>query len=129
MTGPFKRGTVFRHGRLLDTSFVPGPGQRFADAPKVVCRVTRVALGRVYYAVGNETKAHSFASAERLLADGAEVLARVRLIEEPGGHPDCPIPTGTVLAMNGETATVQWDQPDFLPEIEEWSTERLEVLS
>ena len=46
------KGTVFRHQRLLDPSFTPGPGERYADAPKAVCRVTATRGGLVYYAIG-----------------------------------------------------------------------------
>ena len=73
--GPFKRGVLFRHGRILDPAFVPGPGERFADAPKAICRVTAVRRGNVFYAVGDETKAHSVAHFQRLLDEGAEVLS------------------------------------------------------
>lgn len=45
-------GLVFRHKRLLDPDWKPGSGQRYADAPHAVCRVTAIRLGSVYYAIG-----------------------------------------------------------------------------
>ena len=34
---------------MLDTGWTPGPGQRYADAPKVECEVTKVTPTTVYY--------------------------------------------------------------------------------
>lgn len=45
-------GLVFRHKRMLDPDWKPGSGQRYADAPHAVCRVTAVRRGTVYYAIG-----------------------------------------------------------------------------
>ena len=47
-------GTIFRHARLLDPDWTPGPGERYADAPHAVCRVTATRGGRVYYRLGTE---------------------------------------------------------------------------
>lgn len=44
-----KREILFTHLRFLDTTWKPGPGQRYADAPKVQCRVTRMTVTSVYY--------------------------------------------------------------------------------
>lgn len=41
--------TEFTHLRLLDPAWKPGPGQRYADAPKARCRVTRKTATTVYY--------------------------------------------------------------------------------
>jgi len=55
-----KRGDLFYHARLLDPDWKPGQGQRYADAPAALCRVTAVRRGRVYYGIGKDaTKAHS----------------------------------------------------------------------
>jgi hypothetical protein len=43
------RGFRFTHDRMLDTGWTPGPGQRYADAPKVECEVTKVTPTTVYY--------------------------------------------------------------------------------
>jgi hypothetical protein len=48
VTAP-KAGQRFRHARQLDVTWQPGPGQRYADAPKATMVVTRVAAGRVWY--------------------------------------------------------------------------------
>lgn len=70
----FTRGTVFRHGRLLDTAWVPGPGQKLADGPKALCRVTAVRRGLVYYGIGADaTRAHLYDTAADLLEMGAVV--------------------------------------------------------
>jgi hypothetical protein len=47
-----KRGERFVHSRQLDLNWVPGPGQRYADAPNAVMSVTRVSVGRVWYGRG-----------------------------------------------------------------------------
>lgn len=47
-------GVLFQHARLLDTGWTPGPGERYADAPPAVCRVTAVRHGRIYYRIGRE---------------------------------------------------------------------------
>ena len=50
MTGPTVRpGMRFTHARQLRTDWEPAPGQRYADAPKQVMRVTRVATSTVWY--------------------------------------------------------------------------------
>ena len=43
-------GTEFKHLRVLDPDFQPGPGQRHADAPKAVMVVTTVRGATVHYA-------------------------------------------------------------------------------
>lgn len=64
----FKPGTVFRHGRWLD----PGSASR----EKAICRVTAIRRGQVYYGFGADARKASFhTSPERLLADGAEIIA------------------------------------------------------
>ena len=53
------RGTIFRHMNKLDPDWTPGPGQKYAGAPKALCRVTKVELGQVYYRIGTDPgKAH-----------------------------------------------------------------------
>lgn len=70
----FTRGTVFVHGRLLDPTWVPGPGQRHADGPRATCRVTAVRGDRVYYGFGaTATRGHAYSTAAKLLAGGAVV--------------------------------------------------------
>lgn len=55
MTGPSVEARVpnvgdrFEHARMLDTTWRPGPGQGYANAPKLIMKVTRVAMGTVYY--------------------------------------------------------------------------------
>lgn len=44
-----KVGLTFRHDYFLDPDWVPGSGQRYADAPKAAMIVTHVAGGRVWY--------------------------------------------------------------------------------
>ena len=39
------RGDRFEHARQLDTTWKPGPGQRYADAPHVIMEVSRVVRG------------------------------------------------------------------------------------
>lgn len=64
------KGTLFLHRRFLDPSFVPGPGERYADAPKAVCRITAVTNGRVYYAVGADaTKGQYYADYDKFISD------------------------------------------------------------
>lgn len=45
----FRRGDTFTHGRLLDVDWQPGPGQKYVDAPKAVCVITKVDGDSVYY--------------------------------------------------------------------------------
>lgn len=73
---PFKRGVVFRHPSILDPDFKPGPGQRYSDAPKALCRVTRTVGNEVYYGIGADARRASYVvSGEQLLVRGAEVIA------------------------------------------------------
>lgn len=44
-----KRGTEFTHPSMLDPDWMPGPGQRYADAPKARCVVTTVRRGTVWF--------------------------------------------------------------------------------
>ena len=43
------RGMTFRHLRLLSTDWKPSPGQKYTDAPKIQCVVTRVTAISVYW--------------------------------------------------------------------------------
>lgn len=52
--GTVARGYLFTHPRMLDVSWQPGPGQKWADAPHAVCEVTRVAGGRVWFRYAGE---------------------------------------------------------------------------
>lgn len=47
-----KPGMVFRHDSLLEPDWRPDikAGEKYADAPKALCRVTSVAKDAVYYA-------------------------------------------------------------------------------
>lgn len=42
-------GDLFRHATFLDPYWKPGPGERYADAPRAVCQVTAVRKGQVFY--------------------------------------------------------------------------------
>lgn len=44
-----RRPTVFRHLTRLDTAWKPGPGEKYADGPKQLMRVTRMTRAAVYY--------------------------------------------------------------------------------
>ena len=44
MSATVARGATFTHDRLLDTTWRPGPGQRYTDAPKARMRVFRVTV-------------------------------------------------------------------------------------
>lgn len=44
-------GDVFEHPRMLDADWRPPPGGKYADGPHAVCRITRVASGRVWYRI------------------------------------------------------------------------------
>lgn len=46
---PLARGFTFTHERMLDTTWRPGPGQKYADAPKVTMVVSRVTRDLVYF--------------------------------------------------------------------------------
>ena len=50
-----KIGLTFTHARHLDTDWKPGPGQRYADAPHRVYRVSRVTSTSVYFTGLNGT--------------------------------------------------------------------------
>ena len=66
-------GARFVHARLLDPDWRPGPGERYADAPHAVCRVTAVRAGRVYYAIGDGRRAHAYFP----LADAGSHVAEI----------------------------------------------------
>lgn len=40
---------LFTHLRILDPDWKPGPGQKYADAPKAQMKVTRMTMTTVYY--------------------------------------------------------------------------------
>jgi hypothetical protein len=40
---------TFTHKHLLTLGWIPGPGQRYGDAPKAECVVTRMTSTAVYY--------------------------------------------------------------------------------
>lgn len=42
-----QRGDTYVHEHFLDTDWVPGPGQKFADAPKARMKVIHVTPTRV----------------------------------------------------------------------------------
>lgn len=48
-----KKGYKFTHDHLLDPRFVPGPGQRYSDAPKAEMVVTSIRKDTVYYGYTN----------------------------------------------------------------------------
>lgn len=48
-------GFGFTHESRLDPDWVPGPGQKYADAPKLRMRVTRVTAGGVYFKAATGT--------------------------------------------------------------------------
>lgn len=73
--GQFKKGTIFRHGRLL--SPVWHPELPIGEQPKAVCLVTSVRKGWIYFCLDHTSpfpKGHICQTAERLLEDGAEIL-------------------------------------------------------
>lgn len=47
-TGP-RVGDAFTHTRLIEPTWRPGPGEKYASAPKARCVVTRVTRDFVYY--------------------------------------------------------------------------------
>jgi hypothetical protein len=44
-----RRGMEFTHDRWLDTDWKPGPGEKYKDAPKARCVVTKVTKTNVFY--------------------------------------------------------------------------------
>jgi hypothetical protein len=44
-----KAGMTFTHDRIVDPDWTPGPGQKWADAPRARMVVTRVAKGSVFF--------------------------------------------------------------------------------
>ena len=44
-----KQPILFTHLRWLDVDWKPGPGQKYADAPKARMQVTRMTKYAVYY--------------------------------------------------------------------------------
>jgi hypothetical protein len=46
---------LFTHLTHLDLDWVPGPGQKYRDAPKAPCRVTRMTKLAVYYTYASAT--------------------------------------------------------------------------
>jgi hypothetical protein len=49
MSAQVARGATFTHDRMLDPTWRPAPGQRYADGPKARMVVTRVAGPMVWY--------------------------------------------------------------------------------
>ena len=71
---PLRPGDRFEHARLLDTAWRPGPGERYADAPHAICRVTAVRSGRIYYAIGDQERAHAYFPADAIGAHVRRIL-------------------------------------------------------
>lgn len=44
-----RKGETFVHDRLLDTDWKPGPGEKYADAPKALMVITRTTSDQVWY--------------------------------------------------------------------------------
>lgn len=47
---------LFTHLTALDLGWIPGPGQKYADAPKAPCKVTRMTKLAVYYTYASDPK-------------------------------------------------------------------------
>jgi len=45
----WRKGDRFTHRSFVDPEWTPGPGERYADGPRALCEVTRVAGGTVFY--------------------------------------------------------------------------------
>lgn len=100
MTDEFKRGTVFRHGKWFEpVKGSDGPSVVFGRE-KAICRVTAIRYGRVYYGFGADAKKSSYhAAPERLLADGAQIIAPCGDCGEHG-HISCVGPDGRCYAKH-----------------------------
>lgn len=71
MSAEIRVGRRFRHKRQLDPAWRPGPGQRYADAPKRELVVSRITRSRVWYKAPEtpETVAGWVALRDDFLAD------------------------------------------------------------
>lgn len=49
---------LFTHLHHLDLDWKPGPGQKYRDAPKARCKVTRMTSLAVYYSYASEPTNH-----------------------------------------------------------------------
>jgi len=87
-----RTGKTFVHKTLLDPDWNPAPGQKYADAPKAICRITAVRQGKVYYGIGADaTKAHAYAVDDYFVAHS---LGEWILFDEEGEQ---ITPTGHVI--------------------------------
>jgi len=48
-------GDEFTHDHKLDLSWKPGPGQKYADAPKARMQVTRVTNNTIWFTYAGQT--------------------------------------------------------------------------
>lgn len=55
-----KQGDQFTHDRLLDLDWEPGPGEKWKDAPKARCVVTRVTNSTIYFGYVSGKRAHAY---------------------------------------------------------------------
>ena len=87
-----QRGMRFEHARQLRTDWSPGPGQRYADAPKVTMEITRVATGTAWYRpVG--TTGSGFTASVVDMVEGGGVVGRWLCATpdvEDAGHGNAP---------------------------------------
>lgn len=62
-----KKGDTFISKRLLDLEWKPAPGQRYADGPKALMKVTSVKGRIIYYTYASDetNKASWFATKEQ----------------------------------------------------------------
>lgn len=68
-------GMRFQHARQLRTDWTPGPGQRYADAPKQTMEITAVRTGRVYYRAPGAARGQ-FVADLRHMSEGGPVVGR-----------------------------------------------------
>jgi len=59
------KGVIFLHDTFLDLGWTPGPGQKYADAPKASMQVTHITATRVYYCYAGTYPAHAAWSMDR----------------------------------------------------------------
>ena len=50
------KGAVFIHDTFLDPGWIPGPGQKYADAPKATMKVFKVDSFTVWYGYVGDTR-------------------------------------------------------------------------
>lgn len=79
-----RKGMRFEHARQFDTTWTPGPGQRYADAPKAIMEITRVATGTAWYRPVGST-GHGFRSATAEMIEGGGVVGRWLTDDESTG--------------------------------------------